>query len=544
MSGVSGSTESRRGGFSSRRVFILAAIGSAVGLGNIWRFPATAYDNGGGAFMIPYLVALFVAGIPFLLLDYAMGHRYQGSPPLAFARFNRRTEALGWWQVGICWVISIYYAIILVWGLLYVYYSVGKDWEGNAGGASGFFNNEVLKIAAKPGATLDFVPSATIGLVVVWAALIVILVLGVQKGVGMTSVIFIPLLVLAFLLLVVRALFLDGAADGLDALFTPDWGALNDPGVWSAAFGQIFFSLSIGFGIMITYASYVKRKENLTGSAFVIGLSNSGFEILAGIGVFSALGFIAQANGIGIGSPEMAKTMPTGGTGLAFTTFPTIVSEAPWGTALGVLFFISLVMAGFTSLISISEVVVSSFRDKFNLSRTTATLVTTLPTAIVSVLLFGTTGALYVLDIVDFFINQFGILFAAVASILVIVWALRGLPELARHLNTHGSIPVRTWWYVAIGVLAPVGLGYGLVMAFKDTITGGYGGYSDRLILVLGWGVVVLALVFGAVMSLLPWNRAVKLQARTEAEMYDDSYDDSEGDPAADDWHDTIRRDL
>jgi NSS family neurotransmitter:Na+ symporter len=120
--------ESRRGAFSSRRVFILAAIGSAVGLGNIWRFPYVAYENGGGAFVVPYLVALLTAGIPFLLLDYAIGHRHRGSAPLSFARLRRGTEGLGWWQVGICFVIAVYYAAVIAWAARYTVFSLDQAW--------------------------------------------------------------------------------------------------------------------------------------------------------------------------------------------------------------------------------------------------------------------------------------------------------------------------------------------------------------------------------------------------------------------------------
>jgi NSS family neurotransmitter:Na+ symporter len=116
----------RGGAFSSRRVFILAAIGSAVGLGNIWRFPYVAYENGGGAFVVPYLVALLTAGIPFLLLDYAIGHRHRGSAPLSFARLRRGTEGLGWWQVGICFTIAVYYAAVIAWALRYTFFSLDK----------------------------------------------------------------------------------------------------------------------------------------------------------------------------------------------------------------------------------------------------------------------------------------------------------------------------------------------------------------------------------------------------------------------------------
>ncbi|NKX52612.1 sodium-dependent transporter, partial [Arthrobacter deserti] len=114
--------------WSTRKVFILSAIGSAVGLGNIWRFPYVAYENGGGAFIIPYLVALLTAGIPLLFLDYAIGHRFRGSAPLAFRRLPPRAEALGWWQVAICFVIAIYYAVIIAWAAMYMLFSFTRRW--------------------------------------------------------------------------------------------------------------------------------------------------------------------------------------------------------------------------------------------------------------------------------------------------------------------------------------------------------------------------------------------------------------------------------
>ena len=275
--------EARRGAFSGRRVFILAAIGSAVGLGNIWRFPYVAYENGGGAFMLPYLVALLTAGIPFLLVEYALGHKYRGSAPLSFARLSRRTEGLGWWQVGICFMIAVYYAAVIAWALSYTVFSFTQAWGEDP---DAFFFGDYLR-AGDPGVTLEFVPGVLVPLAVVWVALVAVMALGVSRGVGATSVIFIPVLIVAFAALVVQALTLPGAAQGLDALFAPDWSTLADPAVWAAAYGQIFFSLSIGFGIMITYSSYVHRRTDMSGSALVVGLSNSGFELLAGIGVFS-----------------------------------------------------------------------------------------------------------------------------------------------------------------------------------------------------------------------------------------------------------------
>ncbi len=180
-----------------------------------------------------------------------------------------------------------------------------------------------------------------------------------------------------------------------------------NPAVWAAAFGHIFFSLSVAFGIMVTYSSYLRRKTDLTGSGYVVAFANSGFEILAGIGVFAALGFMAHNTGAAVGD------VVSGGIGLAFIAFPTIVSQAPLGALLGVLFFGSLVFAGLTSLISILEVIVAAFQDKLGWNRKAATLIVTVPIGLISLALFSTTTSLYLLDTLDAFVNQFGILACA-----------------------------------------------------------------------------------------------------------------------------------
>ncbi|MFP5218383.1 MAG: sodium-dependent transporter [Actinomycetes bacterium] len=492
--------QQRRGSFSSRNVFILAAIGSAVGLGNIWRFPYVAYENGGGAFVVPYLVALLTAGIPFLLLDYAIGHRHRGSAPLSFARLRRGAETLGWWQVGICFVIAVYYAAVIAWALRYMLFSLDQAWGSDP---EGFFFGEFLQ-AGDVTVTADVVPGVLVPLALVWLAVLVVMALGVQRGIGVTSLVFIPVLVLAFGALVVQALLLPGAAEGLDALFTPDWSALTSASVWAAAFGQIFFSLSIGFGIMITYASYVGRREDMVGSGLVVGFSNSGFELLAGIGVFAALGFMAQASGVAVGD------VASDGIGLAFIAFPAIISEAPAGTLIGVLFFGSLVIAGITSLISVIEVVISAVRDKFDTGRRTATLAVGVPAAVLSLVLFSTTSGIYVLDVVDHFVNQYGILVVALVSMLVVVWALRALSGLGDHLNVHGRPRVGTGWRVLTGGVAPAGLAAVLVFALRDDLEAPYEGYPSWL-LGIGWLLVVALPVVGFLLGRLPWREGTHL---------------------------------
>lgn len=487
--------EARRGAFSSRTVFIFAAIGSAVGLGNIWRFPYVAYEGGGGAFMIPYIVALLVAGLPFLLMDYALGHRFRGSAPLAFARLRRWTEGIGWWQVAICLAIAVYYAAVIAWSIRYTGFSFTQAWGDDP---ESFLIKDFLQVS--DGVSFTVVPGVLVPLVLVWLATIVIMALGVQKGIGATSVVFIPVLLLAFTALVVQAVMLPGAGAGLDALFTPHWAALGEPAVWGAAFGQIFFSLSVGFGIMITYSSYVGRKTDMTGSGLVVGFSNSGFELLAGIGVFAALGFLAQANGVHV--TEVVE----GGIGLAFIVFPAIISEAPAGALIGVLFFGSLVLAGITSLVSILEVVISAVRDKFDLTRVRATLLVTVPAALISIAFFSTASGLNVLDIVDHFINQYGILLVAVVSTIAVAWGVRALPTLAAHLNRTGSLRLGRWWYVLVGGVIPVALTYILVQQLIADLRTPYGGFPTWMLAVFGWGIAIATIVFGLLAGRTRWR--------------------------------------
>ena len=505
-----------RGAFRGRTAFIFAAIGSAVGLGNIWRFPAVAYDNGGGAFILPYLVALLTAGIPLLFLDYAIGHRWRGSAPAAWRRFRRWTEFIGWWQVLIALIIALYYALILAWATNYTVFSLDQRWGDDAGG---FFDEYTQALGgADVHVSFDYVPAVLISMLVVWLAVIIVMALGVQKGIAASSIIFIPLLVVMFVILVVRSLFLPGALDGLDAFFRPHWGALLDPAVWIAAYGQIFFSLSVAFGIMLTYASYLKKKTDLTGSGLVVGFANSGFEILCGIGVFSALGFMAQAQGVAI------DEVVADGVGLAFIAFPTIISEAPAGALIGVLFFGSLVLAGFTSLISIVEVVIAAVQDKFGLARVSSTLLVCVPIAVVSTVLFSTTMGLPLLDVMDKWANEYGIVAAALVSSLIVAFVVRGMPTLRDHLNFRGTFHIGRWWYACVAIIAPLVLGVSLIISTVSLLSadGTYEGYPGWFVLVFGWLMAIGLVVVAVILSLIPWPAGSNLYK-----------DDSDGDPIA-----------
>lgn len=486
----------KRETFSGRQAFIFAAIGSAVGLGNIWRFPYIAYKNGGGAFMLPYLVALLTAGIPLLFLDYALGHKYRGSAPLAFRRLNPKFEAFGWWQVLINVIIGIYYAVILGWATSYTYFSLNKAWGDKP---ADFFFKDYLQMSSDVGLGFDFVSGIVIPQMGVWLFVLAVLALGVQKGIGKSSTFFMPLLTIMFTILVINALFLPGAAQGLNALFTPDWSVLSDPTVWISAYGQIFFSLSICFGIMITYSSYLKPKSDLTGSGLVVGFANSGFELLAGIGVFAALGFMAQASG------QQISEVATKGIGLAFIAFPTIIDQAPMGSLLGVLFFGSLLFAGVTSLISILEVIIAAVQDKLHWSRVASTIAVCVPMMLISVLLFGTTTGLPVLDVMDNFVNNFGIVAVAFFSLAALM-ITKSLPKLADHINRTSSFKVGKIWIIVSGIVTPMVLGYMLISEMLNIFKNGYEGYPSWFVNTLGWGMAVALIIIAIILSRLPWH--------------------------------------
>lgn len=517
----------RREGFSGRSVFVFAAIGSAIGLGNIWRFPFVAYDNGGGAFLIPYLIALLSAGIPLLFFDYAIGHRFRGSAPLSFRRMNRFAEPIGWIQVLVSFVIAVYYAVILAWAASYAWFSLDERWGSTYEETATFFTEDFLQ--AGSGFGFDFVPLITVILVVVWLFTLGILLAGVQKGIGRTALLFIPLLVVLFVSLVIRSLFLEGATDGLNNLFTPDWGVLTEPGVWIAAYGQIFFSLSVGFGIMLTYSSYLKRKSNLTSSGLVVGFSNSAFEVLAGIGVFATLGFLVSS-AAGAGWDDIG-----GGPGLAFIAFPALVSQMPGGPIWGVVFFTCLILAGLTSLISIVEVVIASFQDKVGVSRIAATLGVGVPMAAVSILLMPTETGLQNLDIMDKFANSIGIVGIALVALIVVMFAMRLGPTLRDHLNSVSSFKVGPVWIVCMAVITPIVLAYSLFGEVRSLISEPYEGYDAAVLGVWGWGMIGAILVLSVILSLLPWRGASQLDGPPAADDDPSDYFYEEGlNPPAD----------
>ena len=483
--------------WGTRAGFIFAAVGSAIGLGNIWRFPAVAYDNGGGAFFLPYLFALLTAGIPLLILEFTMGHRYRGSAPLTFSRMSKGSEWIGWWQVAISFVIATYYSVIIAWALSYTKFAISQAWGEDT---AGFLIKDYLQ-AGEVGEIGNLVPGVLVPLIIVWVVILGVLSAGVKKGIETANKIFIPLLVILFFVVVIRAITLDGAIEGLNQFFKPDWSTIFNGKVWVAAYGQIFFSLSIGFAIMVTYSSYLPKKSDITNNAFITGFANSSFELLAGIGVFSALGFMAMQQGVGL------DEIVDGGVTLAFAVFPSIINELPaFQTAFGVLFFLSLALAGISSLLSIAETFISGIQDKFQLNRVPAVLLGGGLSAIVSII-YATNGGLFILDTVDYFINQFGVALAGLFEVIFVSWYLKQLKPLQSHANAVSDIRIGTWWRICLSVITPIVLGYMMFDNLRQNLLSEYEDYPRELIFNFGWSVAIGVMLLATLMTMKKWNK-------------------------------------
>lgn len=490
--------------------FVLAAIGSAVGLGNIWRFPYIAAQNGGGAFLLPYFFVILTAGIPILILEYTMGKTYRGGAPIAWAKINRKFEWLGWWQVMAAFLITVYYFAIIVWVLCYVGFSFTTAWGDDP---TSFF----LNFLGLSGSALELGGIQTnliVPFLVIWALAAFIIYRGINKGINIACKICLPILMVMMTILVIRGITLPGAVDGLEYMFAPDWSQIANPRVWVAAYGQVFFSLSICFAIMIAYSSYLPKNTDVVNTAFITATANHGFEIFAGIGVFSIMGYMAYVQGVAV--DEVAGA----GVGLAFMTFPTAINTLPGMNGFfGVCFFVALLTAGITSLISIIQAVVTGMEDKFAMTHTKACTVVLVPAFVIS-LLFITGAGLNILDIVDAFTNNIGVASAGLFEVLLIGWFFKP-DKLRQEANEFSNFSIGKWWIYSLKIVTVIGLGYMFIQSTIQYIQEGYGGYAASDIAVFGWGSVAFAVICTIVLTSMkgkPGYASLEKEAMKEVE--------------------------
>lgn len=489
----------KREQWNSQLGFLLAAVGSAIGLGNIWRFSYMAYSNGGGAFLIPYITALLTAGITLLILEFGIGHERIGSAPLAYAKVRSRWEWLGWWSVVfVMFGIELYYVVIIGWCLNFFVFSFNFAWGSDP---NAFFFKEFLALTDGPGQMGGIRMPVLIGVIAVWFFNWAIVYRGLKKGIELANKIFMPLLFLLMAVLVFWSLSLEGAMDGVEAYLTPDFSALTKPKVWIDAYSQIFFTLSLGFGIMIAYASYLPKKSNLSRNAMLTGFINSGFSLFSGFAVFAVLGFMAASQGKPI-SDVVSQSI-----GLAFVAYPKAVSLIPGGNIFGAIFFFSLVIAGLSSSISIIEAFSSAVVDKFNVSK--KKLVTVLCAAgLVGSIIFTTQGGLFWLDITDHFLTHYGLVVVGILECVLLGWAFN-LTTLRNHINKVSSFQLGRWWEYLIKYFVPIILSIIVIGDIYHEIQTPYEGYSWVSLISIGVGWLIVTFVAALVLSLRPWRNRI-----------------------------------
>ncbi len=499
----------KRQEWNSQVGFLLAAIGSAIGLGNIWRFSYLVYENGGGAFLIPYGIALICTGIPLMILEYGLGHSKNGSSVLSFAKVGRKYEWLGWWMpVFVMFGIMLYYAVIIGWCINFSFYSIGLQWGQDT---EGFFLHEFLKISDGVQTLGSLRMNIVISTGIVWGGSCYVCSKQVSHGIEKACKVFMPLLLILTTILVVWGVTLNGAGEGIKWYLTPNWEKLTEFKVWIEAFGQIFFTLSLSFGIMITYASYLPEETDIVKNAYITSFVNCGYSVFGGFAVFSVLGYMAQAKGVPI--EEVIKSGPT----LAFVVYPEAINNLPALKSLfGFIFFFALVIAGFSSAISLIEGMTSAITDKFNADRKKVVLVLC-SMGFLGSLLFCSEGGLFWLDIVDHFINQYGLMLAGLLEALIIGWVVKA-KVLRAEINTVGGVNLHESWDFLIKFFTPAVLIYMLSTSAIQELTKPYGGYDPAYVHWIGLGWITGTLLLAVCLSILPWHPTSKIRLRHHPE--------------------------
>jgi NSS family neurotransmitter:Na+ symporter len=474
----------------------MAAVGSAVGLGNVWRFPYRCYESGGGAFLIPFFVAIFSAGIPLLILEFSVGHWARSSPPTAFRNVGKKYEWAGWITVLIPFIVATYYVVIMAWCFSYMIYSLDLRW----GATADVFFSQFLGDTGTPLVWGGISFPVLLGLIIVWFSIFFILYKGVGR-IGKVVSFTVPIPTILLIILTIRGLTLPGAMEGVAYFLTPDFSKLGDVNVWLAAYAQVFFSFSLAQGIMITYASFLKKKSDITNNAFIVALADGGTSFLAGFAVFSVVGYLASAKGIGIDTLGNQIAGPN----LVFITYPTAISLLPFAAAFfGVIFFIALLTFGIDSAFSMIEPISASVNNKWNFSKAKTTAIMCFLGFIIS-LIFASGGGIYLIDMIDHFIANFGMVIIGLVECLVFGWML-GIYRLRKHANETSDIMLGRWWDILIKFIIPIILSILLIVAIIDNILNNpYPKYPVWLLIV--FGIMPLLIITIASYFLMKRNR-------------------------------------
>ena len=443
----------KRSSFTGKIGFVLAAAGSAVGLGNIWRFPYLAAKYGGGIFLLVYLILAVTFGFALMCAEIAIGRKTGQSAINAFGTLNKKYKFIGVLASVIPAIILPYYSVIGGWVSKYLAVFVSGGIHDAA--ADGYFEGFISKPVEPIGWFLLF-----IGL----TALVVLL--GVEKGIEKVSKVMMPVLVVLTIVIAVYAMFMPGAWEGVKYYVTPDFSKFSATTVL-AAMGQLFYSMSLAMGIMITYGSYMKKEVNLEKSVRQIEIFDTGIAFLAGLMIIPSVFAFSGGDETALGK----------GPGLMFITLPKVFESMKGGSFIGALFFLLVLFAALTSSISLMETVVSIVRDKFGWERKRTclgVLIFSVVLGLPSSLGFGVLGnitlnGMSILDMFDFVSNSILMPIVALLTCIFVGYVLKP-KALIEEIEVSAPFKAKTLFTVVIKYIAPVCIVLILVSSVLDAL--------------------------------------------------------------------------
>ena len=392
-------SEQKRASFGGKLSVILVAAGSAIGLGALWRFPYIAGKHGGAAFLLVFLLSIFVVGIPAMLAEFAVGRRTKKNAVGAFRTLSKRWSWLGYSGVLGALLISGYYYLIAGWSLQYFADSV----------TGGMFNSplpfkeqfDLFQASWKP---------------LIWGVVFIlmthfIVARGVEKGIEKASKVMMPLLFVILIIMAVRVAFMPGAAEGYKFFLSCDFAEAFKAETIMMAIGQAFFSLSVGMGCMVTYASYFKQDNNMVSTSFNVSILTLLVSVLAGLVIFPAV--------------FSAGLQPTEGPALVFVTLPEIFKGMPLASVWAAIFFLLVILASLTSTISFHEVLTAYFAEEFSLTRKRAAMVTTVVSIVLSTVTFFSLFGIDFFNIFDYVTANVLMPLGAMFTCIMAVWFMK-----------------------------------------------------------------------------------------------------------------------
>ncbi|XP_063230449.1 sodium- and chloride-dependent glycine transporter 1 [Bacillus rossius redtenbacheri] len=470
-----------RGGWASKTEFLLSCLGYAIGLGNVWRFPYLCYRNGGGAFLVPYLLMLFLCGIPLFLMETTLGQFSSRGCVTVFA-ISPLFKGAGYAILVVNFVCSTYYSVILSYPLYFLAMCLRSElpWEdcdnpwntqlcfklgsvqSNASSqamnmtrkmktpADEFFHNKILQISDGIGNPGQIVWQLLVCDVVSWVV-IFLCIMNSVRSVGKVVYFTATFPFVIILVLLARGLALPGAKEGVWFYLYPEWSQLANLKVWADAAIQIFYSLGPGWGGIINMASYNPFKNNLKRDSILVPILNCGTSILAGFVVFSVLGFMSHQTGVPI------STVVTGGPGLAFVTYPEALSLLPYPQFWAILFYLMLFFLGIDSCFVQIEAIISSVTDEYPMLRRKKKLVTF---TFCFIMFLGslsciTNGGMYVLSLLDWYAASISVILICIVEVVMVGW-LYGTKKFVRDLQLMTNEKLSFWWPLCWKYITPI----------------------------------------------------------------------------------------